>query len=100
MPVPATSSVIDTARLRIRPFRPGDADDLHAYLSLAEVYRFEPGEPVDRAGAQRLAEERSTGLRPRLCTPSSTPRRLERDPTRYGLDRAYGTLYSMVSVGY
>ena len=59
--MPTTSSVIDSARLRIRPFRPGDAEDLHAYLSLADVYRFEPGEPVDREGAQRLAEERSIG---------------------------------------
>ena len=58
---PVKRHVVESARLRIRPFRRDDADRLHGYLSLAEVYRFEPGEPVDLAGARSLAEERSAG---------------------------------------
>lgn len=50
-----------SARLDIRPFRPADADALYAYLSLPEIYRFEPGEPVDPAAARLLAHERSQG---------------------------------------
>jgi RimJ/RimL family protein N-acetyltransferase len=53
--------VVETDRLRVRPFRPGDADALYAYLSRAEVYRFEPGAPIDRAEARLIVEERSTG---------------------------------------
>jgi RimJ/RimL family protein N-acetyltransferase len=53
--------VVVSDRLLVRTFRPEDGDDLHAYLSQAEVYRFEPGEPVDVAMAHRLAEQRSTG---------------------------------------
>ncbi|MBN1629745.1 MAG: GNAT family N-acetyltransferase [Thermoleophilia bacterium] len=52
---------LKTERLDIRPFRPDDWKDLHEYLSLPEIYTFEPGEPVDEDGAQRLALERSQG---------------------------------------
>ena len=44
-----------TNRLTIRRFRPADADDLHEYLSDPQVYRFEPGEPLDRALASQRA---------------------------------------------
>jgi [ribosomal protein S5]-alanine N-acetyltransferase len=50
-----------TDRLDIRPFSPDDWRDLHAYLSLPDTYRFEPGGPVDEAGAKNLAYERSKG---------------------------------------
>lgn len=48
---------LTTARLTIRRFRPEDADDLYAYLSDARVYRFEPGAPVDRERAGRMAAD-------------------------------------------
>lgn len=52
---------LKTERLDIRPFRPDDWKDLHEYLSLPEVYTFEPGEPVDEDGARSLVLERSKG---------------------------------------
>jgi len=52
-PLPA----IRTSRLRLRAFTPADAGDLHAYLSEQSIYRFEPGAPIDRAEALRLATE-------------------------------------------
>jgi len=48
---------LNTPRLTLRRFRPGDADDLYVYLSDPRVYRFEPGEPLDRAQASRRAAE-------------------------------------------
>jgi RimJ/RimL family protein N-acetyltransferase len=50
---------IETPRLLVRAFRLEDADDLYEYLSQEEVYRFEPGDPVDREKAQELAMEMS-----------------------------------------
>lgn len=48
---------LTTDRLTIRRFRPEDADDLFEYLSDPQVYRFEPGNPIDRVQAvQRAAE--------------------------------------------
>lgn len=38
--------MIETERMIIRKFRPADFQDLFEYLSLAETYRFEPGEPI------------------------------------------------------
>ena len=61
MPVPIERVLVESARLTVRTFRPEDGDDLFDYLSLPDVYRFEPGEPIDRPEARRLAEERSTG---------------------------------------
>jgi [ribosomal protein S5]-alanine N-acetyltransferase len=52
---------IETQRLVVRPFRPDDWQDLHAYLSLPEIYEFEPGEPVGAEQARALADERSRG---------------------------------------
>jgi len=50
-------TALNTPRLTIRHFRPEDADDLYNYLSNPQVYRFEPGEPIDRAQAvQRAAD--------------------------------------------
>ncbi len=42
------SEPLTTDRLAIRRFRPADAADLFEYLSDPRVYRFEPGEPIDR----------------------------------------------------
>ena len=50
---------IVTPRLIVRAFRLEDAEDLHECLSSAEIYRFEPGEPVDRQKAQERAIEMS-----------------------------------------
>lgn len=46
-----------TARLAMRRFRPEDADDLFEYLSDPQIYRFEPGEPIDRVQADQRAVE-------------------------------------------
>lgn len=54
--------MIETPRLYLRQFKPGDAADLYAYLSLPEVYRFEPGEPVTTEQVEQLAFERSQAL--------------------------------------
>jgi RimJ/RimL family protein N-acetyltransferase len=48
---------LTTDRLTIRRFRPQDADDLFEYLSDAQVYCFEPGEPIDRIQAGQRAVE-------------------------------------------
>lgn len=60
MSAPTHSVVVESARLSLRTFGPDDADALHAYLSVPDIYRFEPGEPIDRLEARRRAEERST----------------------------------------
>jgi RimJ/RimL family protein N-acetyltransferase len=51
--------MIPTRRLILRPFQEGDAESLHAYLSLPEIYRYEPGSPISLEEARRLAVERS-----------------------------------------
>ena len=51
---------IITPRLIVRTFQPEDTENLYEYLSKDEIYRFEPGEPVDRQQAQELANEMST----------------------------------------
>lgn len=58
-PVRVGATVIESARLTIRPFREDDAADLHAYLSDPAVYAFEPGEPVDLVRARAIARERA-----------------------------------------
>ena len=49
--------LIATPRLVVRAFRPDDADDLYEYLLLDDIYRFEPGAPIDREQAQKRAIE-------------------------------------------
>lgn len=51
--------MIETERLIIRKFMPSDAVDLFEYLSLPEIYRFEPGEPISMDEAVELAAERA-----------------------------------------
>ena len=53
------SFIIETDRLLIRNFEPSDASDLFDYLSLPEIYSFEPGDPISSDIASNLAEERS-----------------------------------------
>jgi RimJ/RimL family protein N-acetyltransferase len=52
---------IPTERLILRNFRSGDWKELHAYLSLPETYRFEPGSPISEDEARLMAAERSRG---------------------------------------
>ena len=39
--------MLETERLLIRKFDANDWQDLYEYLSLPEIYRFEPGEPIN-----------------------------------------------------
>jgi len=50
---------IESQRLIIRTFREEDAEDLFDYLSLSEIYRFEPGEPITMDQARELVVDRS-----------------------------------------
>lgn len=53
--------MLTTERLIIRPFLESDYGDLHEYLSLKEIYRFEPGQPVTIEETKKLCRERSEG---------------------------------------
>ena len=46
---------LTTPRLTLRRFRPDDAADLYEYLADPRTYRFEPGDPLDRAQADQRA---------------------------------------------
>ena len=48
---------ISSSRFLLRAFRPTDAEDLHAYLSDARIYQFEPGEPISLEQAHKMAGE-------------------------------------------
>ncbi|MHC1735130.1 MAG: GNAT family N-acetyltransferase [Erysipelotrichaceae bacterium] len=50
---------IESKRLIIRTFREEDAEDLFDYLSLPEIYEFEPGQPITKEQARETAVERS-----------------------------------------
>ncbi len=50
-----------TERLSIRPFLESDYEDLYEYLSLKEIYTYEPGNPVSLVEAKTLAAERARG---------------------------------------
>lgn len=51
--------MLETERLFIRKFRPEDSEDLFEYLSLPEIYRFEPGAPISMAQSRDLCLQRS-----------------------------------------
>lgn len=55
----ASGFLLETDRLIIRNFKPSDASDLFEYLSLPEIYQFEPGDPISLETAFKLSEERS-----------------------------------------
>ena len=54
--------MLETERLIIRPFRKSDYQDLYEYLSLEEIYRFEPGQPVSIKEAKKFASKRSNSV--------------------------------------
>lgn len=59
-PLPYTPQYpLHTERLDLRPIRPDDAQDLHAYRSLPEVCRYLYSEPLDEAAAQAYAAARA-----------------------------------------
>jgi RimJ/RimL family protein N-acetyltransferase len=51
--------MLTTERLFIRPFQENDYQDLYEYLSLKEIYRYEPGEPITLDEAKKLCEVRA-----------------------------------------
>jgi [ribosomal protein S5]-alanine N-acetyltransferase len=53
--------VITTGRLVIRPFLANDYRDLYEYLSLPEIYRFEPGQPISLQEAKKECKRRAKG---------------------------------------
>ena len=55
----STPSIIQTARLLIRPFKPDDWRDLYAYLSQAQVVEYEPYGPYTVETAKQEAINRS-----------------------------------------
>ncbi|MNE08682.1 hypothetical protein D3C76_206580 [compost metagenome] len=50
---------LESERLLIRNFRPDDWNDLHDYLSIEEVLKYEPGEVCNVEECMQLALERS-----------------------------------------
>jgi ribosomal-protein-alanine N-acetyltransferase len=60
--------MLTTDRLIIRPFRESDYNDLYEYLSLEETYRYEPGEPITKNEAKKIAAERAGGADFRAVT--------------------------------
>ena len=53
--------MIITDRLIIRKHRETDWSDLYEYLSLKEIYTFEPGEPITAEESKKIIIERSLG---------------------------------------
>ncbi|MEF2965362.1 GNAT family protein [Paenibacillus sp. M1] len=51
--------ILETERLAVRRFEPGDWKDLHEYLSQEEVLRYEPGTVSDEADCKNIALDRS-----------------------------------------
>ena len=49
---------METNRLIVRPFRKSDYIDLYEYLSIKEIYRYEPGNPVSLEEAREITEKR------------------------------------------
>jgi len=53
--------MIETVRLIIRKHKETDWKDLYEYLSLKEIYVFEPGEPITEEDSKKIIIERSIG---------------------------------------
>jgi ribosomal-protein-alanine N-acetyltransferase len=53
--------MIETDRLIIRKHKDTDWKDLYEYLSLKEIYIFEPGEPITKEDSKKIIIERSIG---------------------------------------
>lgn len=54
---------VRTERLLIRHFQPDDWKDLHEYLSIEEVLKYEPGSVCNEAECKQMASERSQSNR-------------------------------------
>lgn len=55
-----TAATIETARLRLRRFRPTDWQDIYEYLSDEDVMRYESFPVQSAAGCREIAADRST----------------------------------------
>jgi ribosomal-protein-alanine N-acetyltransferase len=53
--------MIETERLIVRPFLENDYKELHEYLSLPEIYRFERGEPISLKQAKKITRDWAKG---------------------------------------
>ena len=51
--------MLKTDRLVIRSFRESDYKDLYEYLSIKEIYRYEPGDPVSLEEAKKITRKRT-----------------------------------------
>ena len=51
--------MIETERTLIRYFKENDYEALYNYLSLEEIYEFEPGAPISMDDAKSIVKERS-----------------------------------------
>lgn len=51
--------IIETERTIIRYFKEDDYEDLYNYLSLDEIYEFEPGSPISMEDAKAAAKKRA-----------------------------------------
>ena len=49
--------IIETERTIIRYFKEDDYEDLYNYLSLDEIYEFEPGSPISMEDAKAAAKK-------------------------------------------
>jgi RimJ/RimL family protein N-acetyltransferase len=61
--MPRVRLPMETERLVLRSFRPGDEDDVYAYRSVPAVVRYIPGDPKTREQVADLVAERSTAGR-------------------------------------
>lgn len=68
--------MLTTERLIVRPFLERDYRDLHEYLSLKEIYQFEPGEPISLEEAKKIASERAMGTDFWAVTPKDNKKKL------------------------
>ncbi|GAI45301.1 unnamed protein product, partial [marine sediment metagenome] len=53
--------MIETKRLIIRSFIENDWADLFEYLSLKQIYTYEPGKPITIDESKQIAKDRSKG---------------------------------------
>jgi RimJ/RimL family protein N-acetyltransferase len=61
--MPRVRLPLETGRLVLRSFRPGDEDDVYAYRSVPDVVRYIPGDPKTREQVADLVAERATAGR-------------------------------------
>ncbi len=76
---------ISTERTIIRNFESKDFNDLFEYLSLPEIYRFEPGEPVTLKQAERMGFKREGVLEKNIYFKEVDGKPVWLDTAVYGL---------------